>query len=86
MQRLTARGAKLDVALGWFHRHADPEGADRYWEHLGGGGGFFSTMRIYPGRDLGLVAMGNRTSWDYLRVVDAIAGGASPSAIARAGR
>jgi CubicO group peptidase (beta-lactamase class C family) len=74
MQQLTARGRKLDVALGWFHRHADPDRGPRYWEHLGGGGGFFNTMRIYPGLGRGLVAMGNRTSWDYQRMTDALTG------------
>ena len=72
MQELTARGRKLDVALGWFHRDADPDRGQRYWEHLGGGGGFFNTMRIYPDLNLGLVAMGNRTSWDYQRLTDAL--------------
>jgi CubicO group peptidase (beta-lactamase class C family) len=74
MQQLTARGRKLDVALGWFHRHADPHRGLRYWEHLGGGGGFFNTIRIYPDLNLGLVAMGNRTSWDYQRLADALTG------------
>lgn len=69
MQRTTARGRKLDVGLGWFRRHRDPGGA--YWEHLGGGGGFFNTMRIYPEEKLGLVAMGNATSWDHLRLAGA---------------
>jgi hypothetical protein len=59
----------LDVSLG-------AEGVIvtglRYWEHLGGGGGFFNTMRIYPDLNLGLVAMGNRTSWDYQRLADAL--------------
>ena len=72
MQQITARGRKLDVALGWFHRHADPDRGLRYWEHLGGGGGFFNTMRIYPDLNLGMVAMGNRTSWDYQRLANAI--------------
>jgi CubicO group peptidase (beta-lactamase class C family) len=72
MQQLAARGRKLDVALGWFHRHSDPDPGLRYWEHLGGGGGFFNTMRIYPDLNLGLVAMGNRTSWDYQRLADAL--------------
>jgi CubicO group peptidase (beta-lactamase class C family) len=72
MQELTARGRKLDVALGWFHRHTDSDRGLRYWEHLGGGGGFFNTMRIYPDLNLGLVAMGNRTSWDYQQLTDAL--------------
>jgi CubicO group peptidase (beta-lactamase class C family) len=71
MQRTTSRGPKLDVGLGWFRRHSDPPGPSHYWEHLGGGGGFFNTMRIYPELPLGVVAMGNATSWDHLRLVDA---------------
>lgn len=38
-------------------------------------GGFFSTMRIYPERELGLVAMGNTSVWDHLSLVDAVRGG-----------
>ena len=68
MQQTTARGRKLDVGLGWFRRQRDPHDGSRYWEHLGGGGGFFSAMRIYPDRRLGLVAMGNATSWDHLKL------------------
>jgi CubicO group peptidase (beta-lactamase class C family) len=71
MQQTTAHGRKLDVGLGWFRRHSDPRGPGHYWEHLGGGGGFFSTMRIYPELRLGLVAMGNATNWDHLKLVDA---------------
>jgi len=71
MQQTTARGGKLDVGLGWFRRHSDPRDGGHYWEHLGGGGGFFNTMRIYPEAKLGLVAMGNATNWDHLRLVDA---------------
>ena len=59
MQQTTAHGRKLDVGLGWFRRRSDPPNARHYWEHLGGGGGFFNTMRVYPELKLGLVAMGN---------------------------
>jgi len=71
MQQTTARGRKLDVGLGWFHRHSDPPDSANYWEHLGGGGGFFNTMRIYPGLKLGLIGMGNVTNWDHLRLLGA---------------
>ncbi|MGN6167020.1 MAG: serine hydrolase domain-containing protein [Solirubrobacteraceae bacterium] len=73
MQQPTAPGRKLDVALGWFYRHADAGGHARYWEHLGGGAGFFNTMRVYPKLGFGLVAMGNLTSWDYRRLARVIA-------------
>ena len=39
MQLPTARGGKLDLALGWFHRRGDKDAGSRYWEHLGGGAG-----------------------------------------------
>jgi CubicO group peptidase (beta-lactamase class C family) len=72
MQRTTAVGRKLNVGLGWFRRRGDPQTGPRYWEHLGGGAGFFNTMRVYPELNLGLVAMGNATSWDHLTLVDAV--------------
>lgn len=72
MQRPTARGRKLEVALGWFQRRADKDLGSRYWEHLGGGAGFFNTMRIYPELKLGLVAMGNLTSWNYRTLAAAV--------------
>ncbi len=71
IQQTTPRGRKLDVGLGWFRRHRDPQGGSRYWEHLGGGSGFFSTMRVSPERRLGLVAMGNATSWDHPKLLRA---------------
>ena len=71
MQQTTAHGRKLDVGLGWFRRHSDPQPGSQYWEHLGGGGGFFNTMRVYPELNVGLVAMGNSTNWDHLKLVRA---------------
>jgi CubicO group peptidase (beta-lactamase class C family) len=65
MQQTTAHGRKLEVGLGWYRRHNDLQNAARYWEHLGGGGGFFNPMRVYPELNLGHVAMGNATNWDW---------------------
>jgi CubicO group peptidase (beta-lactamase class C family) len=65
MQSITARGRKLDVGLGWFRRHSDPKSDEDYLEHLGGGGGFFNMMRIYPKRRLGVIVMGNATSYNH---------------------
>ena len=48
MQAITARSRKIDVGLGWFHRRSDHKSNEHYLEHLGGGGGFFNMMRIYP--------------------------------------
>jgi CubicO group peptidase (beta-lactamase class C family) len=71
MQTITARSRKIDVGLGWFHRHSDHKSDERYLEHLGGGGGFFNMMRIYPDRGLGIAVMGNATSYDHQRLAAA---------------
>ena len=41
-------------------------------EHLGGGGGFFNVMRLYPEAGLGIVMMGNATGYDYESIVRSI--------------
>jgi CubicO group peptidase (beta-lactamase class C family) len=74
MQQISARGDKLDVGLGWFRRHSDAAGIRAYLEHLGGGAGFFNDMRIYPEESLGIVVMGNSTSYEIERIVQALAG------------
>ncbi len=75
MQEIHATGRKLDVGLGWFRRHADPPGPEPHLEHLGGGGGFFNMMRIHPRRGLGVVLMGNATSYDHRQVAAAVVAG-----------
>lgn len=71
MQTIRATGRKRDIGLGWFRQHSDRPSAERYVEHLGGGGGFFNMMRIYPERELGVVVMGNTTSYDHQRLAAA---------------
>lgn len=70
MQTLQASGRRLDVGYGWFRRGADRAGAE-FWEHLGGGGGFWNMMRIYPRERVGVVAMGNVTGYDHDAVAQA---------------
>lgn len=65
MQEVRATSRRLAVGLGWFRRGRDAGRAGEYLEHLGGGGGFWSMMRIYPQRGLGVVAMGNATTYDH---------------------
>jgi CubicO group peptidase (beta-lactamase class C family) len=86
MQAIQARGRKLDVGLGWFRRRADPAGAVPHLEHLGGGGGFFNMMRIYPRRSAGLVLMGNATSYDQQGVAAAALDAIGDALNRRAGR
>ena len=65
MQTIQASGRKLDVGFGWFRRGADRSRAELHLEHLGGGGGFWNMMRVYPERGLGVLTMGNVTSYDH---------------------
>jgi CubicO group peptidase (beta-lactamase class C family) len=71
MQRITATGPKLHVGLGWFRERSDHTPGPRYVEHLGGGAGFWNDMRIYPDERLGVVSMGNATSYDHRRLLAA---------------
>ena len=69
MQTLHASGRKLEVGLGWFRRGAERADGE-FWEHLGGGGGFWCMMRIYPRRGVGVLTMGNATSYDHRAVAE----------------
>jgi CubicO group peptidase (beta-lactamase class C family) len=73
MQSVHASGRKLDVGLGWFRRGTD-RADDDLWEHLGGGGGFWSMMRIHPGRRVGALTMGNATRYDHGALAEALVG------------
>jgi CubicO group peptidase (beta-lactamase class C family) len=72
MRRVTPRGGKRDFGLGWFRSREARERGLAFVEHLGGGAGFWNVMRIYPEESLGLVVMGNTTSYDHESVCDAI--------------
>lgn len=72
MQRITPRGGKRDFGLGWFRSHEARERRPAFVEHLGGGAGFWNVMRIYPEESLGVVVMGNITSYDHESICDAI--------------
>ncbi len=74
MQTIATRGRKLEVGLGWLRRSA-PSGAD-FVEHLGGGAGFWSCLRLYPTRDRAVVVMGNATAYDHEDIVGALVDGA----------
>jgi CubicO group peptidase (beta-lactamase class C family) len=68
MRTISAEGRRYDLGLGWF-RPADRRDADPpFVEHLGGGGGFYDVMRLYPTRDVGIVVMGNATRYAIDRV------------------
>ena len=72
MQRIIPRGGKRDFGLGWFRSHEARKQRPAFVEHLGGGAGFWNVMRIYPEESLGVVMMGNITSYDHESILDAI--------------
>jgi CubicO group peptidase (beta-lactamase class C family) len=55
------RGQPLDFALGWHTQLADGE---RYFNHMGKGGGYRPACRIWPSRRYGVVVLTNRTRYD----------------------
>ena len=72
MQSIHASGRRLEVGLGWFRRGKDASRNADHLEHLGGGGGFWNMMRIYPERRTGVVAMGNATGYDHASLAKAV--------------
>ena len=77
MQRIAATGKRFDAGLGWLRRHRDSERGLAHIEHLGGGGGYGTVMRIWPERGLGVVAMANVSSqkFDYEALIEPLADG-----------
>jgi CubicO group peptidase (beta-lactamase class C family) len=70
MQDITHVGRPYATGLGWFR---SPKGAGRYEdavEHYGGGGGFFTVMRLDKRTRTGVVVMGNSTKYDVEPVAD----------------
>lgn len=55
------RQRPLDHALGWHTQLIDGE---RYFNHMGKGGGYRPAVRIWPGRSYGVVILTNRTAYD----------------------
>jgi CubicO group peptidase (beta-lactamase class C family) len=72
MQRIKPGGGKRDFGLGWFRSHEARQKRPAYVEHLGGGAGFWNVMRIYPEEKLGVVMMGNSTSYDHEAILNAL--------------
>jgi CubicO group peptidase (beta-lactamase class C family) len=69
MRTIVARGRRLEVGLGWFRRGAAP--STDHVEHLGGGAGFWSCLRLVPPIERAVVVMGNATSYDHGAVIAA---------------
>lgn len=71
MQTIAAHGRHLAVGLGWLRR-SGTRNSDSFLEHPGGGGGYFSVMRLYPCSSVGIVMMGNSTSYDHEAILGEI--------------
>jgi len=56
--------------LGWWVSESNGE---RYLEHMGGGPGFATTMRLYPSLELGIVILANGTDLDRIDLADILA-------------
>ena len=74
MQGMTPRGGKRDFGLGWFRAGEAREKHPAFVEHLGGGAGFWNVLRLYPEESLGVVLMGNTTSYDHESILDTAVG------------
>jgi hypothetical protein len=59
---------------GDFRSHEDERQCPSFVEHLGGEAGFWNVMRVYPEASLGVLVMGNTTSYDHDSILDAIVG------------
>lgn len=73
MQAVSLEGRPFDHGLGWFRRPKDRDRHPGFVEHYGGGGGYHNLMRLYPDRAVGVVVMGNSTSYDVDSIADALA-------------
>jgi CubicO group peptidase (beta-lactamase class C family) len=73
MQEISSTGRPFDHGLGWFRPPGDSTRTPSFVEHYGGGGGYHNLMRLYPTAGVGVVVMGNSTSYDVDAITDALA-------------
>ena len=57
-------GSPFDLGLGWFRPATARTATPTFVQHRGDGGAFATDMRIYPDAALGVVMMGNATTYD----------------------
>lgn len=69
MRVIVAHSHGIEVGMGWFRR--GKVRSTNFVEHLGGGAGFWTCLRVYPDAGLGAVVMGNATSYDHNAIVNA---------------
>lgn len=62
-------GKPSGMALSWFVGDLD---GDRYFDHAGGGGGYYAELRIYPALGRGSVLLMNRTGLKNEHILDRV--------------
>ncbi len=62
-------GTPSPVSLSWFRGTLD---GHRYFDHAGGGGGFYAEVRLYPALRRGSVLLCNRTGIRNERILDRV--------------
>lgn len=68
-QQKTSAGEAIGMALSWFVGQTDSE---PYFDHAGGGGGFYCEIRLYPQSRRASVLMSNRTGIKNDHLLDRI--------------
>jgi len=68
-QQTTTDGSPVPMTLGW---HIGEIEGERYFYKEGGGAGFHSMMRLYPGPAIGTAIVGNATGLDVRAVLDRV--------------
>jgi CubicO group peptidase (beta-lactamase class C family) len=71
MREPTPRGGRYDFGLGW-SRPAGRRDGPAFVQHLGGGSGFFTMIRLYPDEGLAVCLMGNTTRYDHESITGVI--------------
>jgi CubicO group peptidase (beta-lactamase class C family) len=69
MRHLRTSGHKLTTGLGWWRRN---DVHDNLVEHLGGGGGYYNLMRVYPQSGHAVVMFGNLTRYAVERLTNSL--------------
>jgi D-alanyl-D-alanine carboxypeptidase len=68
-ENLLAGGKRSGMALSWFIGAVDDQ---PFFDHAGGGGGYYAELRLYPGLKRGSVLLMNRTGMTNSRILDVV--------------
>ncbi|HYW31002.1 MAG TPA: serine hydrolase domain-containing protein [Gemmatimonas sp.] len=68
-EHLLSDGTRAPTALSWFRGAL---GVHRYFDHAGGGGGYYAEVRVYPELRRGSVLLCNRTGFRNDRILDEV--------------